>query len=73
MTAARLRAGEQALEEQPGQREVAELVGAELELESVGGLAARCGHDARVVDERVDPRMRLAHPRRELAHGSQVR
>ena len=42
--------------QQPGdERDVAEMVGAELQLETVrGGLAVRRGHDARVVDQQVD-------------------
>ena len=49
--ASRRRCGEQ----EPGQGEVAEVVGAELHLEAVGGGAARQRHHARVVDEQVEP------------------
>ena len=41
----------------PGEREVAEVVGAELQLEAVGGLAARRHHHAGVVDEQVEARV----------------
>ena len=41
---------------------MAEVVGAELELEAVRGLSARRRHHARVVDQQVDLRMTLPHP-----------
>ena len=58
------------LEQQVGEREVAEVVGAELQLEAVGGTLERRDHDAGVVDEQVE----LAVPRAgELAHGGEAR
>ena len=42
------------LEQQVGEREVAEVVGAELQLEAVGGAAQRRHHHAGVVDQQVD-------------------
>ena len=57
------------LEQQVGEREVAEVVGAELELEAVGRAGQRRHHDAGVVDEQVD----FAVPGRgELAHRCQA-
>ena len=51
----RRRGGQQVRHEQPGQREVAEVVRAELQLEPVGGHAVLGrGHDAGVVDEEVE-------------------
>jgi hypothetical protein len=43
-----------ARQEQPGEGEVAEVVGAELQLEAVRRRAVRRGHHAGVVDEHVD-------------------
>ena len=51
---ARRRRLEQRAQQQPGEREVAEVVGAELALEPVGCLPARGGHDARVVDQQIE-------------------
>ena len=42
-------------QQQVGQREVAEVVGADLAFEAVDGLRVRHGHDAGVVDQHVDP------------------
>jgi hypothetical protein len=42
------------LEQEIGQGEVAEVVGAELQLEAVGGMRERRDHHARVVDEQVE-------------------
>ena len=44
----------EAVEQPTGQGEVAEMVGAELHLETVGGLAAGDGHDAGVVEQDVE-------------------
>ncbi len=41
----------QHIEQQPGKREMAEVIGAELHLEAVGGLPVRNRHDAGVVDQ----------------------
>src|ERR1700679_2459939 len=52
---ARRGGGEQLREEQPGERKVAEVVGAKLALKAVGReLAGGEGHDAGVVDEDVE-------------------
>ena len=48
---------EQVLQQQAGEREMAEMVGAELQLEAVGGVLLRRVHHAGVVDEQVDPRV----------------
>jgi hypothetical protein len=56
-------------QQQVGQCEVAEVVGAELALETVDGSCERHGHDARVVDQdvdRVDPVGELADRRQIL-------
>ena len=42
------------VEQQPGQGEVAQVVGRHLQLEAVGGLAVGRAHDAGVVDEEVE-------------------
>jgi hypothetical protein len=42
------------VEQQAGQREVAEVVRADLRLEAVGGASLGDGHDAGVVDEQVE-------------------
>src|SRR4029077_11797978 len=47
-------AREQAIEQQSGQREMAEVIGAELHLETVGGETIRDRHDAGVVAEHVE-------------------
>ena len=57
------------LEQQPGEREVAEVVGADLGLEPVLGAALGDGHHARVVDQDVD---RLVPAVGERAHGGEV-
>src|SRR6202012_5425066 len=44
----------QLLRQEAGEGEVAEVVGAELELEAVGGLATRRRHHARVVDQQIE-------------------
>jgi hypothetical protein len=56
------RAGDtqQLVEQQPGQREVAEMVGAELQLEPVGGGLLQGVHHPGVVDQQVDARVRRA-------------
>ena len=54
MTTRGVGAGGERVEQQAGEREVAEVVGAELELEAVGGLAARRHHHPGVVDQQVD-------------------
>ena len=56
----RPRRGQQPVEQQPGQREVAEVVGPELQLEAVGGELTFGEHHAGVVDEQVDPVVRVA-------------
>ena len=50
-------AGGERVEQQAGEREVAEVVGAELQLEAVRGHRARRHHHAGVVDEDVDARV----------------
>jgi hypothetical protein len=47
--------GQQQVQQQPGEREVAEVVGAELHLEAVPGGLLRGVHHAGVVDQQVDP------------------
>ena len=42
-------------QQQPGERKVPQVVGAELHLEPVGGRAVRDRHHARVVDQHVEP------------------
>jgi hypothetical protein len=64
---ARVRRRAQASEQQAGEREVAEVVGAELQLEAVGGLAVRRGHDAGIVDQQVEALVRATS--RERSHG----
>jgi pimeloyl-ACP methyl ester carboxylesterase len=57
------------LEHQVGEREVAEVVGAELQLKAVGGPRQRRDHHAGVVDQQID----LALPAlSERPHGGQV-
>jgi len=56
------------VDQQTGEREVPEVVGADLHLESVDGAAERDGHDARVVDQHVD----LLDAVREGAHRPEV-
>jgi hypothetical protein len=46
----------QGRQQQPGQREVAQVVGPELELEALLGQRPRRHHHARVVDQHVDGR-----------------
>ena len=60
----------QPAQEEAGEGEVAEVVGADLQLEAVGGLAPRRGHHAGVVDQQVEAgrRERLG----EGAHRGQV-
>ena len=53
-------------QQQARERVVAEVVGAELQLEALGRAAPRRGHHARVVDEQVDA---LGHALGERAHG----
>ena len=48
---------EHTVEQQPGQREVAQVVGAELQLEAVGGGLFRGVHHPGVVDQQVDARV----------------
>jgi hypothetical protein len=54
---ARARHVEQPVEQQSGQGEVSQVVGADVHLEAVGGGGPRHVHDARVVDEQVEPGM----------------
>ena len=61
-------AGHQAIEHEAGQGEVAEVVGAELKLEAVGGLLAGRRHDAGVVDQAVE-RTRPTPRRRSRSRG----
>jgi hypothetical protein len=49
------------VEQQPGEREVTEVVGAELHLEAVGGLAIGQRHHPGIVHQHVDARMGRAH------------
>ena len=53
--------GAQVREEFPGPSEMTEMVRPELELESVLSHGVGRDHDARVVDEEIDARLRLAH------------
>ena len=52
--------GQHPVEQQSGQREVAEVVGPELQLEAVGGELTIREEDAGVVDEHVDPIVRAS-------------
>ncbi len=66
--------GTQGSGEQPGEGEVAEVVGAELHLEPVGGLPPGDGHHAGVVDQDVEPvGMRAGPPGGEPTHAGEVR
>ena len=58
-----------AADQEAREREVPEVVRAELQLEPVGGLRARDGHHARVVDQHVDVAFELGG---ERAHRRQV-
>ena len=69
----RARPGDQCGQEEAGEREVAEVVGPELHLEAVGGRATRDRHDARVVDQQVEPLRVLVRPGvGEAADGGEV-
>ena len=57
------------VEQQPGEGEVAEEVGADLHLEAVGGALLGDGHEAGVVDQHVDGAVELGG---ERAHRGQV-
>ena len=63
----------QPVQEQPGQREVAQMVRRHLQLDAVVGLAVRRAHHAGVVDEEVEARVLLHHPFGRGAHRGQVR
>src|SRR5919199_539280 len=54
-------------------RFVAEVVGAEVELEAVGRAAARRSHDAGVVDQEVEPVVLQLEALGEQAHRGEVR
>ena len=56
---ARARRVQQDGQQPAGERKVAQVIGPELHLEAVDGLAPRDGHDARVVDEDVQCRVPL--------------
>jgi hypothetical protein len=56
-----------------GEREVPEVVGPELRLEAVTRAAARRHHDARVVHQHVQPRVRGQHTRGAGGHRREVR
>ena len=60
--------------QQPGQREVSEHVGAELQFKSIARLLAlrRC-HHAGVVDQEIEGETLVEFTRRHLAHGVQGR
>jgi hypothetical protein len=58
VTTPRARHRQQQVQHLPGEREVAEVVGAELQLEAVPRGLLRRGHHAGVVDQQVDPRVR---------------
>ena len=60
------------IKEQAGQGEVPEVVGAELQLKAVGGLAIRRNHHPGVVDQQIQPGVRLLKLHRELAHRGEV-
>ncbi len=65
--------GDEGGQEQAGQGEVAEVIGAELHLEAVRGGAVRDGHHARVVDQQVEALGVAGRPRLgEAAHRAQV-
>ena len=65
--------GEQAIEQQSGQREVPEVIGAELHLEAVGSLTIWDRHDAGVVAQHMQ-RLALQMERvGEAAHRGEVR
>ena len=68
---ARRRGGEQRRQDEVGEEEVAEVVGAELHLEPVGGARERARHHAGVVDEQVDARVALDQLGGGLAHAGQ--
>ena len=65
------RLGEETGQQPAGEREVTEMVGAELHLEAVGGLALRQRHDPGVVDQDVDRACRCF--RRTSRDGGQAR
>ena len=64
--------GQQPVEQQAGEGEVAEVVGAELHLEPVGRLPAGDGHDAGVVDQDVEPVVSGGETGRERPHRGQI-
>ena len=62
---------QQVVQQQPGQREVAQMVSAELHLEPVGGELLGRPHHPGVVDQQVDPRVGLAQRAGGGAHRGQ--
>ena len=60
------------VKQQIGQQEMTQMVRCELHLEALLGLPVRTHHDARVVDEQVEPGERLGHLGRERSHRVQV-
>jgi hypothetical protein len=69
----RARGRQQQVQQEPGQREVAEVVGAELHLEAVGREGARDRHDPGVVHQQVQGGVALAEGVGEGAHGGEAR
>jgi hypothetical protein len=65
------RDGQEPIKQQAGEREVTEMVGAELQLEAVLGGRLRRPHHARVVDQQVDAVVRGAQLVGRGAHGLQ--
>ena len=70
---ARWRASDQRRHEQVGEQEVAEVVRAELQLETIDRAVERRRHHAGVVDEEVDSIVVFADPRREFPDACQRR
>ncbi len=69
----RRRAREEPAEQQAGEREVPQVVGADLHLEAVDRLPARDGHDACVVHEGVEPDVLAQEALGEGADGGETR
>ena len=59
---------QQVVQQQPGQREVTEMVGAELQFEPVGGELLGSPHHPGVVDQQIDARVGRAQRRGGGAH-----
>jgi len=63
---------QQLVQQETGQREVAQVVGAHLHLEAVGGASQRKRHHAGVVAQRIQARVTLAELFGEVAHAGQA-